>query len=594
MLAVAGALALMGLGETLYDLRAGVASSMPGGKRAIIRAAAIFGLHGSVALLPLWFPAPRRPPSAWRWAILGMAAVYVAYVAPLAWEAWRIDDPEWTSTDFGEAHPLWSRLSLPIIWMARVVALVVLIDLAHRARELRGAVRRQCVVLGLSCLTFWIVATIYASFHLKPQTTSKFWFDLIVLGPGTIALLLVALVVIAQNRTSRAETLLRRVIVVIGLVFGIYLIYKAIYVVLGALLVLPIATEAAVAAATAVLLSRPLAGFLWRTVDRLFYGRRARPYEAIRALGSRLRGQATDDEVAQVVCRTITEQLGLPGAALIAQTRAGERELARSGRVGAAPYRIALVHEGASVGALAIARREESGGLDARDRELLHTLADQIAGHVSALRFREELQASRERIVVSREAERRRLRRELHDGIGPALAAIRLRLEVAETQAPEALAPALRATAGEAASLVESVRRITDDLRPPELDDLGLVPALERLAERFGARFHAARPPLLAPATEVAAYRIAAEALHNAVRHAEPESIQLLLTCGETTLLVTVRDDGVGFAGEQRGGIGLDSMRERAEELGGAFTIVSPSGSGTEVRAELPLRTVSP
>jgi signal transduction histidine kinase len=211
-----------------------------------------------------------------------------------------------------------------------------------------------------------------------------------------------------------------------------------------------------------------------------------------------------------------------------------------------------------------------------------------------------ELQRSRESLVSAREEERRRLRRDLHDGVGPQLAALMLELETASdlvSDNPEAsaLVAKLSERAGE---IVSDVRRSVHALRPPALDELGLVGALREGAMQYGPsglRVSVEDPEELShlpAAVEVACYRVAQEALANVVRHARAShcSIRIRLDEEAGALSVEVEDDGRGIREDDRAGVGMISMRERTEELGGRCTVKPLSGGGTLVRALLPFR----
>jgi signal transduction histidine kinase len=217
------------------------------------------------------------------------------------------------------------------------------------------------------------------------------------------------------------------------------------------------------------------------------------------------------------------------------------------------------------------------------------------------VRATREVRRSRERIVLAREEERHRIRRDLHDGLGPALAGIALGLETAGRAAASG-SPRAVVLLGElrvdADNCLDDVRRIVADLRPPALDGTDLVTALRRHAEqmtsRSGGAFQVsvadgAHPAPLPPAVEVAAYRIATEAMTNAARHSGGSTCRI--TCGRDAggglLHLEVEDDGTGEP-PTRTGTGLGSMRERAEELGGSCVVVFRPGSGTRVVAELP------
>jgi signal transduction histidine kinase len=212
-----------------------------------------------------------------------------------------------------------------------------------------------------------------------------------------------------------------------------------------------------------------------------------------------------------------------------------------------------------------------------------------------------ELQSSREGLVSAREEERRRLRRDLHDGVGPQLAALMLELETASdlvSDNPEASA-LMAKLSKRAREIVSDVRHSVHALRPPALDELGLVEALREGAIQYGTaglRVSVENPEELShlpAAVEVACYRIVQEALANVVRHARASHCSIRIRLDEETcdLSVEVEDDGRGIRDEDRAGVGMSSMRERTEELGGRCTVRPLAGGGTLVRAVLPFRT---
>jgi len=212
-----------------------------------------------------------------------------------------------------------------------------------------------------------------------------------------------------------------------------------------------------------------------------------------------------------------------------------------------------------------------------------------------------ELQRSRESLINTREEERRRLRRDLHDGVGPQLAALMLQLETAsDLVSDNPQASALMAKLSKhARQIVSDVRRSVHALRPPALDELGLLEALREQASNYspaGLRVsvrYCQELSELPAAVEVACYRIVQEALTNVVRHARASqcSIRIRLDEEARTLIVEVQDDGRGIKDEDRQGVGMISMRKRSEELGGRCTVKAMAGGGTLIRALLPLRT---
>jgi signal transduction histidine kinase len=218
---------------------------------------------------------------------------------------------------------------------------------------------------------------------------------------------------------------------------------------------------------------------------------------------------------------------------------------------------------------------------------------------VHAVRLTSDLQHSRERLVATREEERRRLRRDSHDGLGAQLAGLNVqagtlrRLIPRDPDTAEELVVELRE---ELRGAIADIRRLVYDLRPPALDDLGLAEALRRLAERYGSKDESLSVLVEAPedlpnlpaAVEVAVYRITQEALTNVVRHARTRTCVVRLVVDEDATLEIV-DEGVGIPAERSAGVGLTSMHERASELGGSCIVEPVPKGGTRVLVRLPL-----
>ncbi len=210
-------------------------------------------------------------------------------------------------------------------------------------------------------------------------------------------------------------------------------------------------------------------------------------------------------------------------------------------------------------------------------------------------RLTDELVRSRQQIVTAREAERLRLRRDLHDELGPTLAGLSMQLgglpEVVRKD-PSVASSRLARLELTARQALDDVRRMSRQLRPPSLDELGLVPALRELAEQVGVDLVTEADMVdLPPVIEVAVFRIAAEAVTNAARHSDSGVVELELGMSGDALVVRVVDHGRGIRGASSG-VGRLTMRERAEELGGTLVVRDTEGGGTTVEAELPISQI--
>jgi signal transduction histidine kinase len=355
-------------------------------------------------------------------------------------------------------------------------------------------------------------------------------------------------------------------------------------------------------------LFQPLRMRLQRSVNRMMYGERDDPYAVISRLGKRLEATLAPETVLPTIVGIVREALKLPYAAIALPQDGKDFEIvAASGEEPPAdPLVLPLSYGGESVGELLLAARAPGEGFSAADRRLLDGLARHAGVAVHGVRVMADLRRSRERLVLAREEERRRLRRDLHDELAPTLAALGLGAatvgELIPTDPKEAalanekLQSAIRATVGD-------VRRLVYDLRPPALDELGLVEAMRQRASRLGVGDEGFLATLEAPdelpplpaAVEVACYRIVQEALTNVSRHARASACTLRLACADgRALTIEVTDDGVGLPETPEGGVGLSSMRERAAELGGECEIVRSRPSGTRVFARLPFREPLP
>lgn len=342
-----------------------------------------------------------------------------------------------------------------------------------------------------------------------------------------------------------------------------------------------------------------LRGQLQRSVDRLLYKKRDYDYRVFAALGRSLRSSLGPDAVLPAIVETVATGLKLPYVAI----RVGHGEhVTASAAYGEARDDVVvlpLAHQGENVGQLMVAPRRRNQSFDSVDRRLLGYLADQVGVAAYALCLTADLQRSRERLVTTREEERRRLRRDLHDGLQPALAGVTLGLEaVRNIVGPESAADQLLdRLKTELETAGGDVRRLVYDLRPPALDVLGLVGALRQQAARFALSPVALDVEVEAPgdlhglpaAVEVAAYRICQEALENVRKHAHARNCTVSLAVDDGHLQLEVSDDGVGLAAGNGTGIGLVAMRERAAELGGTLSVASSAGTGTRLRARLPL-----
>jgi two-component system NarL family sensor kinase len=328
-------------------------------------------------------------------------------------------------------------------------------------------------------------------------------------------------------------------------------------------------------------------------VDRALYGHRD-VSTAVARMSHELDSVGDPSDALPGLAHAVAEAVGASGVLLDPEPRLGLVAVHVGGSPAQPALERALRHRGRALGRLVVGARTPGEAYAPRDLALIEMLSSQVALALDAVELAIQLQISRGEIVTAREEERRRLRRDLHDGIGPTLAAMSLRLEVLRDHVGEPAGEIVDTLSREVQEAIADIRRVVYALRPPVLDEYGLLPALTEQATRLttsgsAVEVHGPDPmPPLPAAVEVAAYRIALEAVTNAARHAGARSCQVRLTLNGG-LRIEVADDGSGLPADLVPGVGLGSMRERAAELGGTWAIESSPGGGTVVRALLPL-----
>lgn len=409
------------------------------------------------------------------------------------------------------------------------------------------------------------------------------------------------LVCVLRNRLWGIDLVLSRATVAAMLAVGLAVVYGAVVVVAATVVDGPAAQV--VAAVGVALVVQPLHAWLRRRVRVLVYGDGRDPGRAALSVGRRLTAASTADELVAGLASGVREALRLESVTIewpvtpVARSGSGSGDPADAGRRAAVR---SIEHGGRAIGRVHVVPRAGER-LDARTDDALDQLLPVLGAGLALAQGARELEAARDATTRARLAERRVIRRELHDGVGPWLTGLRLGLQgarnVLETD-PAAAAAILDALGAEAEQRVEDVRALSRSLLPPSLDDLGLEAALGELAGRqavagFVVDVRCDPCAGLDPRVAAAAYAIASESVVNAARYARVDECRLEVVVRDDDLVVTVEDHGVGITPGARPGVGSRSVRERAEELGGsvAVTTATPDGArpGTRVRAVLPL-----
>lgn len=559
-------------------------------------------LMSTIVVLPLLFPDGRFLPGRWgiaSWVCMSVmvASAFVFNFIPYKDDVAPGDAPPGVDLDPTTIAALGGPVgdfftgSLQLITLVGIIVPVGVV--IHRYRNSEGTGRDQMRWLFWGALV--TVASIVVSLvlDLGPLTNVVF-FVAVTLVPISMT------VAVVNPSIVSIEELLGRTLVLSLLAVSLVAVDLVVVAALNALLAdsLDQAQVILVVLLVTVLLYGPLRQRLSQWVRRLVLGDRADPYDAVAGLASTLETTEEGAEQLAAVARAVASAFGVGFVSVEVERSGGERLIATYGDRPAETRALPISYRDTEVGRLVLPARGLRSRLSRRDEELLGDLVRQAATAARTSRLAEDLQDSRERLVTAREEERRRIRRDLHDGLGPALSGVVFRLESARLMVdkdPDGAKTQLVTTGNLVQEVVADVRRLVHDLRPPALDDLGLVGALRQQAGRLDppATVEADDLGALPAAVEVAAYRIAAEAMTNVARHASARSCRVRLCVADGALLVEVSDDGVGVPPDVQAGIGLVSLRERAAELGGTSEVICPEAGGTVVRARLPLRSTA-
>ncbi|MBA3339472.1 MAG: two-component sensor histidine kinase [Geodermatophilaceae bacterium] len=531
-------------------------------------------------LVLLLFPDGHLPGRGWRWLVGIIGANSVLFTVSVGGEpaTFAVGNEPWLVVPNHEhLAGLWT-FSEVLNLMVLGAALVALGIRYRRGDEQR---RRQLLWLALAAGLVFVVLIPWGLFAAGPVLILL----AIPLIPAAIA------VAILRHQLLDIRLVVSRTVlyaVLTAVVIGAYL---------GLVAVADTVLRAEVGVGTSVLATvliavafNPLRIRLQGLVDRAIYGDRRDPVRAASRVGAQLSTAGSGLEgVPAVLCQA----LHLPFAAL----RDGAGELAAYGTAPETLHTVPLDYGGERTGELVFGARPGERRLDPADRAAVELLAVPLAVALRATTLSQAVQQSREQLVSAREEERRRLRRDLHDGLGPTLTGVAFQADAARnllTDDPEQARQLLEALRGQTTAAIDEIRRLVYGLRPPALDELGLVGTLRREADRLAPlqiEIDAPDPlPPLPAAVEVAAYRIATEALNNVARHAHARRVTLMLRCA-ADLQVAVIDDGAsnGHGAVWSAGVGLTSMAERAGELGGSCAAGPRPGGGGSVRAVLPL-----
>jgi signal transduction histidine kinase len=587
LLLVTGALHAVSNGAAAYGIRA---LTDPDGSLPLGWAASWVGSCVGVPafllptlVLPALYPTGRPPSRLWGWLIgvcllgTGLLTLAVATVDEVANDAVASSRLPWNTPEWWT----WATAGASAVLLVPALVVVVVGTLV-RVAHARSPERQQ--LLWLVCIVGLLVATIFL-----PATEIPFLV--------TFACIPLAVMVgVLRHRLLGIEVALRRTLFYAPLTIAVALVVGSLTTGVAWLVPegpLPLVAASAVVAVLVI----PVATWLRELVDRIVLGDGADALTLVDRVAAELE-VASDDPVASMLGAVAAAV----GASYATVSGADGRVMATLGEPGAGALELPLVHGGTQLGGLVVGPRRGEPRVTGRDARLVLALAPHLAVVVSSQRLSEDLERERQRVAMATAAERDRLRRDLHDGLGPSLSGIALGLEAAGTalsRDPAAVPELLERTRVEADAAVREIRLVLAGLRPAALDRDGLAGAVRDVADKLqmGALgrpdFELRVEPLppLASEVEECAFRIVAEAMTNVARHARADHCRVQINQVDGALHVAVIDDGDGVAQPSPRGHGLDSMRRRAGDADGTLSVVAVHPHGTAVRAVLPLES---
>jgi signal transduction histidine kinase len=341
------------------------------------------------------------------------------------------------------------------------------------------------------------------------------------------------------------------------------------------------------------LLLVPLLRLARRIADRLVFGRRATPYEVLTEFSGRIGETYAADEVLVRMAQVLATAVGATQARVLLRVGGDLRQEASFGEGQGDETRVPVWFQGSELGVLTVAM-PANDPMDPAKERLVRDLAAQAGPVLHNVRLIEELRASRHRLVAAQDEERRKLERDIHDGVQQQLVALAVKLRLADTLVERDPGGAHAALAGlqhDAAAALEDLRDLAHGIYPPLLADQGLAAALQSQARKAAVpttveadgigRYHRE--------VEAAVYFCALEALNNVAKYAGASQAWIALHLADGRLTFTVRDDGAGFdPSTVLAGAGLQGMADRLDAIGGSLAVHSAPGTGTTVTGSAP------
>ncbi|MFC0033537.1 sensor histidine kinase [Micromonospora chaiyaphumensis] len=557
------------------------------------------GMLSLITVVP-WLVREVRPPVPARAAVAaGALATAGIAVFHLTWPG-RPGHP--SGAPFPVTAPGWAEFVVAgEPWLFRVVPLLGLVAAAGVLRRWRTGPAGERVGLGWLAVGTLLLAVSFAPLGFPAEWARQVpdWLAPTAMLASQAFFPAAVLAVVLRQRLWGIEIAVRRTLVWFLLTFLLVAAYVIGVSTLDGLLPSSPAVPGVLVTALVAAGTQPARSRVQRGVDRLIHGEAVEPLGVVRGVGRRLSASADPADVLDGVASSVTDLLRLGACAIEVDGPEPYAAHGSSGGPVGAPLVLPLRRGGTEIGRL-VAWARAGERLDGRTRAALLDLVPVVASAASLAATGRALAASRARLAEAREEERRKLRRDLHDGLGPALAGVALGLQAARnllTVDPEAAGRLLDRLRDETDQRVEHVRDLARGLLPPVLGERGLVPALHELAQRYagsGLAVQVAAEPLPLPEpVATAIYGIVSEAVRNAHRHAGATDCRVSVHRDDEGLTLRVEDGGSGIVPGTPAGIGMRSMRERAEGIGGVCVVAPGPDGGTTVTVRVPVGRLS-
>lgn len=481
----------------------------------------------------------------------------------------------------------------------------------YRFRQVADQKQREqmrLVTLGFMFLPFGFLGWGYFMEYLAYQPDApRVWIHLfsmpILMLISVVPLPITLTLAIAEQKLWNIDLIFNRSLVYISLTAIILITYIFLVTMLN--IIFGVSNNLVISLFTTIMIAlsfQMVRQSIQRGVNRLMFGQREEPQAVLMNLSQQLQTAVLPEDLLNMSTESIAKSLKLPYVAIIIQHGADETTQTAYGKNDMPTQAFPLIYQSEAIGQLIIGQRSPTEFLNSSDNIVLSSIAQQLGTVVFAVRLQSDLQTAREKLVIAREEERRRLRRDLHDGLGPSLASLPLKIDAAIDLIEQDRQMSLKLLSDvkqQAQHLVTEVRRVVHDLRPPTLDEFGLVEALRGAIAQFRTHPNGIRidfeadklPDNIPAAVEAATYHITMEAITNVIKHAQAHQcwIALRVLAHPSRLQMTIEDDGIGLPESIVPNVGLHSMRERTEELGGTFNIQPCPRGGTRIIVSLPI-----